>query len=186
MIGLAHVYVWIPEATPVPKALCLSGGGSGTEHRSEGLWLPALWIKTPGIWASLSVTFPLEGLTAPLHTPYDGDLTSCEQLESTGPALGTQTSDPSFPTQRRSHKSHLQAEQPQALLERKGAKAGSGSLDVCPRVGSNQPGACSEPLDQDQNVSLCLLHLLCTFGLAAALQVSSEEEPEESFSCCGS
>lgn len=132
MIELAHVYVWIPEATPVPKALCLSGGGSGTEHRSEGLWLPALWIKTPGIWASPSVTFPLEGLTAPLHTPYDGDLTSCKQLESVGPALGTQTSDPSFPTQRRSHKSHLQAEQPQALLERKGAKAGSGSLDVCP------------------------------------------------------
>lgn len=78
-------------------------------HRavSEELWLHALHIKTSGICPSPSVILPLEGLAAPLHTPSDGDLTSCKQPESAGLALGTQTSDPSSTQRQSSHPINL-------------------------------------------------------------------------------
>lgn len=46
---------------------------------------------TKDLWLSDSVRSPLEGLATPLHTSYDGDLTSCKQQEASGPALGVQT-----------------------------------------------------------------------------------------------
>ena len=46
--------------------------------------------KISGLWLSGSVRSPLEGLASPLHTSYDGDLTSCKQQEASRPALGLQ------------------------------------------------------------------------------------------------
>lgn len=43
--------------------------------------------KISGLWLSGSVRSPLEGFASPLHTSYDGDLTSCKQQEASRPAL---------------------------------------------------------------------------------------------------
>lgn len=132
-------------------------------HRavSEELWLHALHVKTSGICPSPSVILPLEGLAAPLHTPSDGDLASCKQPESTGLALGTQTSDPSSTQRQSSHPinltSKLNSPRPCTVV----LAGAEGSLGVCPRVGSNQPGTCPEPTCSRTSLCPCATCTSC-------------------------